>query len=286
MPVRIEEARLSGFEMRYVKFGRGKRIMVILPGLSIHSVVDSADMVANAYKVFDNDFSVYVFDRRLRLPEKYLIEDMARDTARVMESLGLSDVCLFGASHGGMMAQCIACEKPRLVSRLALGSTCVRIEAGHYKIVENWVRLAERGDGEALYLNFGSLLYPPESFSGQREALAKAGREVTEDLFKRFVALAGSTKGFDILSRVDKIKCPVLFLGASDDAVLGKDSSDELIRAYQNRPAYNSGGVVGSPVRPVFQYHMYTGYGHAAFDTAPDYKDRLLKFFKEPFPAF
>ena len=28
-----------------------------------------------------------------------------------------------------------------------------------------------------------------------------------------------------------------------------------------------------------FRLYMYVGYGHAAFDTAPDYQERLLQFF-------
>ena len=31
--------------------------------------------------------------------------------------------------------------------------------------------------------------------------------------------------------------------------------------------------------RPDFAYHIYSGYGHAAFDTAPDYKERISRFF-------
>lgn len=31
--------------------------------------------------------------------------------------------------------------------------------------------------------------------------------------------------------------------------------------------------------RKDFRLYMYTGYGHAAFDTAPDYRQRLAGFF-------
>ena len=33
--------------------------------------------------------------------------------------------------------------------------------------------------------------------------------------------------------------------------------------------------------RPDFELYMYDGYGHAAYDCAPDYTERLLKFLKK-----
>ena len=31
---------------------------------------------------------------------------------------------------------------------------------------------------------------------------------------------------------------------------------------------------------PGFEIYMYDGYGHAAYDMAPDYKERILEFLK------
>lgn len=50
-------------EMDYAIFGRGEKNFVILPGLSVHSVMGAADAIANAYKMFCEEFTVYVFDR-------------------------------------------------------------------------------------------------------------------------------------------------------------------------------------------------------------------------------
>ena len=33
--------------------------------------------------------------------------------------------------------------------------------------------------------------------------------------------------------------------------------------------------------RKDFKLYMYKGYGHAAFDTAPDYRERIMKFFEQ-----
>ena len=64
MSICIEKAEVNGFSMNYFRFGNGKRIMVILPGLSIGSVMHSAQLIADAYRIFAEEYTVYVFDRR------------------------------------------------------------------------------------------------------------------------------------------------------------------------------------------------------------------------------
>ena len=67
-----------------------------------------ADAVAQEYSLLADDYTVYMFDRRKEVPETYSVSDMARDTAAVFRALGLSQVSLFGASQGGMIAMTIA----------------------------------------------------------------------------------------------------------------------------------------------------------------------------------
>ena len=89
--------------------------MVILPGLSVRSVMHAAEAIRNEYEVMEKDFTVYVFDRREDLPSCYPISEMARDTAEAIQNLGLQEICLFGASQGGMIAQEIAIGYPEMV---------------------------------------------------------------------------------------------------------------------------------------------------------------------------
>ena len=263
--VPIEKVETSDFTIKYFKFGKGSRTFVILPGLSIQSVMDSAALVADAYSSMEDDFTVYVFDRRSELPQKYSVYDMARDTGAAMEALGLRDICLFGASQGGMMALVIAIEYPGLVHRLALGSAAAKISGPRRQVIEEWIETAKRKDAAGLYLDFGEKLYPPEVFSQYRNALIQAGEAVSDEDLERFIVLAEGTRDFDVSDKLESIHCPVLTISAADDRVLGSDAASEII------------GHLGS--RPDFESHIYDGYGHAAFDTAPDYKERLLRFF-------
>jgi len=250
--------------MDYFRFGHGEETFVILPGLSIQSVMRFADIVAHAYRSFTDDYTVFVFDRRKELPLSYSVHEMARDTAEVFRMLGLDRVNLFGASQGGMIAMEIAIGYPDLVRKLILGSVSACVDEAQSSAVENWIRLAKAGEKEALFLAFGEAVYPKDMFEQSRNLLTGAAKAVTGDDLKRLIVLAEGVKGFDVLNDLEKIACPVLLLGSSDDQVLGADASAQI--------AERLGG------RDDFECHMYDGYGHAAYDTAPDYKERILHF--------
>ena len=69
--------------------------------------------------------------------------------------------------------------------------------------------------------------------------------------------------GYDIYAELDRISCPVLVIGDKDDKVLGGAASVEIAEKLG------------------CELYMYDGYGHAVYDEAPDYKQRLMDFFSE-----
>lgn len=264
----IETVKTDTFTMDYLRFGKGKDSLVILPGLSVQSVMGLGDLIAEAYQSLTEDYTVYLFDRRKDLPAVYPIREMARDTAEAIRALGLSRIALFGASQGGMIAMAMAAENPDLVQKLVLGSSSARVDAEHFKLFDAWIDLAKAGKARELNLAFGEALYPKAVFEGARELLLSQADSFTPEDLRRFVILAESLQGFDIREDLAKIACPVLVLGAKDDRVLCAEASEEIFRHLPERP--------GSGL-----YLYEEGFGHAAFDTAPDYKERLLRFLRD-----
>ena len=266
MSIPIETVKTAEFEMQYFRFGTGARPFVILPGLSVQSVMGAAEAVAGAYADFAEDYTVYVFDRRSELPETYSVYQMGLDTAEAMRALGLFGADVFGASQGGMMAQVIAIEAPELVHRLVLGSTTSHIKPEDEPVFDEWLQLARAKDGPALYDAFGKAIYPEAVYQQYREALLAAGATVTDEEFRRFCILTEGMRGFNVTDRLDRIQCPVLVIGVLEDAVLESDATMEIAVKLDEKPG--------------FSLYLYTGYGHAAFDTAPDYRKRMLRFLR------
>ena len=92
-------------------------------------------------------------------------------------------------------------------------------------------------------------------------------KTVNENELKRFITLVKGTEGFDARNRMSSIKCPVLAIGDTTDQVLGADATPQIAALQKENPR--------------FEMYMYSGYGHAVYDTAPDYTHRLYIFFND-----
>lgn len=254
----------DGFVMDFMKFGRGSKTLMILPGLSVQSVMGAADAVGSAYEMLTREYTIYLFDRRRDPPVGYSISQMAADTAAAIKALGLENVSVFGASQGGMIAMELAIDFPHLVDKLILGSTSCCVSDEDFMPIAEWISLAQKGDAEALYLSFGRSVYPKSVFEQSRSYLIEAAKGVTADELEHFIIFAESIRRFDITKKLKKLNCPVLVIGDNDDRVLNGNASSKLAEY-----------IVNSPKCELF---MYNGFGHAAYDTAPDYKERMLAF--------
>ena len=256
----IRTVHTGDIEMEYFSFGNGGRDLVLLPGLSVTSVMGLEDAVAEGYRIFSEQYTVYVPDRRKNLPDPYTIYEMAEDTVKVLRETGVTNADFIGISQGGMMAQAIALEYPDMVRKLVLGSTTSAVVPDTTDTVGRWAIDAQEGNAEKLVSDFAGRIYTPGFTSAFREQFAQMASAVTAEDLSRFVILAKSASGFDVSCRLGEIRCPVFAIGAENDTVCPPSCSEEI--------AEKTGGEV----------YIYPGYGHAVSDEAPDYRQRILDF--------
>ncbi len=262
MSIAIETVKTGNIEMDYFRCGKeGGFPLAIIPGLSIKSVMESAPAVAALYKPFADEFDIYVFDRRKNLPDTYNLEEMADDTAKAIEALGLTKVNFYGASQGAIMVQLIAIRHPEIVNSIVLGSTTPRATKESEAIVKNWIDLATKDTCKDLMLAFADKVYTADFVNKYRDAFITMARLVSQEELDKFKILANSLYGFDNTEGLGTIKCPALVLGARNDQVFNYTLSEELAKG------------IGCDI------YIYDGYGHAVYDEAPDYIDRLHTFY-------
>ena len=103
--------KINGGGMDYIRFGKGKRNLVILPGLGdgLQTVKGTAVPMALMYRAFAKEFTVYAFSRKHPLPAGYTTRDMGlkrnlpacaeiatqRLTRWCLSFLSLPLICLF-----------------------------------------------------------------------------------------------------------------------------------------------------------------------------------------------
>lgn len=268
MSYTIETFENDKLKMQYIRFGTGEKTLVIIPGISLGGVISFAAAIEKQYEIFSKDFTVYLFERRENMPEGYTVYDMAEDTATVIKSLGLKNICLFGVSQGGMISMLIAARCGGLVSKLVLGSTAYKVYGKGSEVIDEWVSLFEQNKLKEFCLCFGEKVYSKEVFEKNKSAFRVVAKMFSENDFKRTLILAKGTLGFNAENELKNIQCPVFVIGDTEDKVFGKDSSYEL---YEKLKEDNQNASL----------FMYEGYGHAVYDTAPDYTEKLYNFFMD-----
>lgn len=262
---KIGNVKTDDFEMEYFTFGNGKKFFVLLPGLSIQSVLGAKEAVEEKFGFANDEFTTFLFDRRKDVPDGYTIYDMADDTAVAMKELGISDAYIFGASQGGMIGLVLAIRYPELVKKLALGSTSSHVLPEQRKVIDEWIRLAKEKDKMGLCHEYGKEIYPQAVYEQCKDYFTSVAESVTDAELEKFIILARSILDFDVTADLKKISCPVIALGEYNDEVLDSDATMIIAENLDYRPD--------------FVLYMYNGYGHAAFDTAPDYTKRVFDFF-------
>ena len=257
----IQSVNTSHGEMRYFRFGNEQgKPFVILPGLSLKSVMCASEAVAGAYALLAEEYDMYLIDRITEFPEGYDVYTMAMDTLEAFDQLGLKDVTVMGVSQGGMMAQIMASEKPELFSHLVLCSTTPSAETFNPEAFDEWQALAEKKDAAGLTESFGRYVYTPEFFEQFKDAILAQAEGVTDLDFSNFLISVKGTRSFDARERLGAVTCPVFVLGAGEDMVVGAQGARDLMDLLH------------------CDGYIYEGKGHGVYDEAPDYLSRIKEF--------
>ena len=250
-------------DMYYVSFGYGKKPFILIPGLSdgLATVKGKALMLAAPYRLFFEKYTVYMFSRKNRMPNGYSIRDMAADQALALRNLGVTRASVMGVSQGGMIAQYLAIDYPELVEKLVIAVSVPRVDDMIRAGVEKRMEMAERGDHKSLMIDAAEKGYSEARLKKLRRLYPFFGCIGKPEDYRRFLVNARAILSFDAADELDRIACPVLILGGEEDKTVGAQGSRELHEL-----------ICGS------ELHIYPGLGHAAYEEAPDFNERVLRF--------
>ena len=257
----VEMHSRDGVTVRYLRFGDpAGRPFVILPGASVKPVTGQGPFVEKQFAAFAERYDVCLIDRRSDPPAGMTIEQMAADTAVVMDALGLRDAVVYGVSQGGMIAQALTLARPELVGCLVLCSTAAHVSEEAAAVLGGWVRCAAEGDCERLMDLFAEHVYSPAYCEKYRSAIRALAGLVTDEERQAFVRLVADAGDFDVRARLHEIACPVLVIGAGRDRIFGGAASEALANA--------TGGTL----------LLYPDAAHGVYDEEPDVLGRIRAF--------
>ena len=254
---------LNGAHMDYIRFGSGKRTLIMLPGLGdgLRTVKGTALPMALMYRMFCKDFTVYAFSRKEPLSNGCTTRDMVFDLAEAMEQLGIEKADIFGVSMGGMIAQHFAIEFPEKVGKLILAVTSSKPNPILTESVQEWITLAKSGDHAAFMDSNLRRIYSYTYYRRNRWMIPLVGKLTKPKSYDRFFSQADACLTHDAFGRLSEIHAPTLVVGGEKDLALGGAASREI-----------AAKISGA------QLLMYPQWGHGLYEEAQDFNEKVQRF--------
>lgn len=261
----LKEGKISipSGNLNYISFGKGQKNLVIIQGLNVRDIKGAGASLALMYKMFAKDYRVWFFDRRSIVKDGLTNWDLAEDIYFAMKALQIYSTDVFGVSQGGMIALALTLEHPGCVSKLVLGVTSSRANETIKKVVGRWINCARNKDHVTINKDTFSLMYTEKYLKKYKPFMPLLVRMIKPKDFGRFAILASGILDFDCYDRLNEIKCPVLVLGGVRDKITTGDASVEIAEKLNCK------------------IHMYPEYGHAAYEEAKDFNNRVYAFLME-----
>ena len=252
--------------MDYIRFGSGRRNLVMLPGLgeSLQSVKGTALPIAWMYRIFSKEFTVWMFSRKVPLREGCTTRDMAADQAQAMDLLGIGQADVVGVSMGGMIAQWLTADYPEKVNKLVLTVTAPEPNPLLTESVEEWVGCARRGDNGAFMDSNLRRIYSEAYYRRNKWITPIVGKLTKPKSYERFYIQASACMNHDAGADLSRIKAPTLVVGGERDLALGGEAS-----------------VVLADAIPGAKLHMYPQWGHGLYEEEKGFNRLVLDFLLE-----
>ena len=264
----MAKVETNGIELEYLVSGQaGAEPILVIGGLGIQLNQGMGEFIP---ALVENGFKVITFDNRdVGLSTKhdewgladiktafqqaragkpvtapYNLEDMAKDTAGLLDALGVSTAHVLGSSNGGAIAQILALNFPEKVRTL----TCVMATSGRRGLpraseaATAWLNKPANPEGtrEGAALAavekariIGSAVYPKSEAVIRQEAIYYYERAFYPAGNGRHL-LASIASGDSRVARLGDITAPTLVLHGRDDPLIPYQCGEDIKKSIPN----------------------------------------------------
>lgn len=249
----------------FARLGKGAQPLAIFPGLA-DAAWDATSVgwnLAEHYRRFTDEFTVFVISRKRGMPPGYTTRDMAADYATAFDH-ELGPCPVVGISLGGCIAQHFAADYPDRVHRLVLASAGYQIDVAGRAIPEHWLELARQNRWREFYFNVAKVTVQ-EFHHTFYQFLLPLVRMKARDPKDFLVALAASLQhnSAEILA---KIRTPTLVVAGAEDIFFPPVLLRETVRHIPNATL-----------------HLITNARHDAYESQQEeFENKVLAFLHAP----
>ena len=265
MKLQPKNGRVSanGGEADYICFGSGTRPLIILPGAGdgFRTVKGLALPMALFFHDFAEEYRVYMFSRRVDIPDGFTTADMADDLAAAMDALRISAANVLGVSQGGMITQQLALRHPEKVRKIVLAVTASRPNDIMRSVIPKWIEWSKEGKYEEIMLDTAERSYTGKYLEKSLRQNKWAGKLTKPKDYTRAIRIMESTLTHDVYDELPRITNPTLVIGAGKDRIVGVDASREMTAQIPHSKCF-----------------IYPDFSHGVYEQAPDFYERVRAF--------
>lgn len=231
--IAVPEGRLvatNGTELFVTESGSGPAVLLI------HGLGWSHALWHQTIKQLSTNYRVIAADSRghgssAKPDGPYSMQQMADDWLGILDACSVDRCAVFGVSQGGMIAMLLASSQPERIAALGLLGT------SSYFPDKAWAGMEERGKVlremglRAAAEHTAKLVFSPTFALNNPSVLADFVENRLGASMSALGAATASLKGFDIRERLSEIRCPVLIMHGTADAVIALESAAETAKA-------------------------------------------------------
>lgn len=147
----------------YVRFGKGEKPLLVFsggPGNDLPSGL-MLRMFTSGFKRLAQNYMVWVVTRKFGLPEGYSTRDMSEDYATMIrDEFDGGPINVVGVSYGGLIAQHLAADHPKLILRLVIAMAAYKVGDEGKQLDTKYAELMSQGKTRKASTTMISILYP------------------------------------------------------------------------------------------------------------------------------
>jgi non-heme chloroperoxidase len=242
----------TGLRVHYAEQGNGEGEAIVF----LHAYADSWFSYSRVLALLSSEYHAFAPDQRGHGNSDkpaccYTADDYAADVDAFMEAVGIEKTTLVGDSSGGLIAQRVALDYPRHVSRLVLIGSPMTLVNNETVVQLGKEMLALEDPISPEFVRefvLGTIYYPvPEEFlAGVVSESLKVPAHVWRDYYEGVVLTVDDT------ARLGEIGVPTLILWGEEDTLLPREEQERRAAAIPNATlrVYPETGHLAHWVRP------------------------------------
>ena len=229
-------SRINGINLHFHKSGKGT------PLVFLSGVGSRLDTWENIIEILKEDFECISIDNRGvgksdKPLKSYTIDDMSKDTIKLLNKLNIKSAHIIGQSMGGLIAQVIAYKYPMLCKSITLCSTVAFADSRSKIIWSSLPILVKQLHPREFFYVTASWIYSKQTLSNTNwlnTTVEKAANHPDLTPAHTYKIQVESMIQFDSRAWLDKISSPCLIISGQDDITTPSYQSELLEKNIKN----------------------------------------------------